>query len=299
MGTPMDIHNAFVAGDLSALRCAVDDPDAIPNGRMPQAIGPCLTYAIYHSPFPFIRELLELGADANGPADDGFTPLIAALGMMRGADGSPARPDALDVVRLLLAHGADPNLRGINDFTPLHMAVGVNSPEAVVALLEAGADPDLPTRIDEHETAEEMAVAAGLPLIAELLRTRGRPPRKRLRSGLFLLLDLPGDGEPVRRQARYAVRTRWRLADGTFVRRDVPDTATNRLEDNGTTLVTEIFMNRGSLMAGVFYGLDGMRIGGTRHLEIAPFLAYGDRGIPGEIPPGATLIAEITVLDAR
>jgi len=41
-----------------------------------------------------------------------------------------------------------------------------------------------------------------------------------------------------------------------------------------------------------------MRVGGTRRLEIAPHLGYGDRGVPGVIPAGALLTAEITILDA-
>jgi FKBP-type peptidyl-prolyl cis-trans isomerase len=41
-----------------------------------------------------------------------------------------------------------------------------------------------------------------------------------------------------------------------------------------------------------------MRIGGTRRLEIAPHLAYGDQGVPDVIPAGAMLIAEITILDS-
>jgi FKBP-type peptidyl-prolyl cis-trans isomerase len=48
----------------------------------------------------------------------------------------------------------------------------------------------------------------------------------------------------------------------------------------------------------LFYGVEGMRAGGTRRLEIAPRLAYGDRGVPGVIPPGAMLTAEITVVEA-
>ena len=36
------IDAAFKAGDLAALRAAVEDPDAVPNGPMPLAIGPCL-----------------------------------------------------------------------------------------------------------------------------------------------------------------------------------------------------------------------------------------------------------------
>ena len=73
------IDDAFVAGDLEALRAAVDDSSVIPNGPMPIAVGSCLVYAIYRSPLSFIRTLLEIGADPNAHADDGFPPLIAAL----------------------------------------------------------------------------------------------------------------------------------------------------------------------------------------------------------------------------
>ena len=79
------IHDAFQQGDLEALRAAVDDPAAIPNGQMPITIGSCLVYAIYHSPLAFIRTLLEIGADPNAPADDGFPPLVN--GLFYGIDG--------------------------------------------------------------------------------------------------------------------------------------------------------------------------------------------------------------------
>lgn len=68
------IDDAFQKGDLDALRTAVEDVTAIPNGHMPDGIGSCLVYAIYHGPLPFIRTLLDLGADPNAPADDGFPP---------------------------------------------------------------------------------------------------------------------------------------------------------------------------------------------------------------------------------
>lgn len=119
---------------------AVEDPAAIPNGRMPDAIGPCLVYAIYCSPLAFIRTLLEIGADPNAPVDDGFPPLIAALTCTRETSGSQRRTDVDDVLRLLLSSGVDPNQRGLNDYTPLHMAVAERNLSAVQILFEAGAD---------------------------------------------------------------------------------------------------------------------------------------------------------------
>jgi FKBP-type peptidyl-prolyl cis-trans isomerase len=70
------------------------------------------------------------------------------------------------------------------------------------------------------------------------------------------------------------------------------------LEDNGETLITNVRIDRRSLIAGLFYGVEGMRVGGTRRLEIAPRLAYGDRGVPGVIPARAMLTAEIKILEA-
>ena len=163
------IDAAFKAGDLEALRAALDDPSVIPNGPMPMAIGPCLTYAIYWSPIAFIRQLLELGADPNHDAGDGFPPLIAAIGKTTPHPGSWARPDVNEVIELLLRHGADPNQRGINDYTALHTAVAHRNLHAVDLLLAAGADPALKTRIDECWTPADMARAAGLTAFVEKL----------------------------------------------------------------------------------------------------------------------------------
>jgi uncharacterized protein len=164
------IDDAFKSGDLDALRAAVDDPAVIPNGLMPDAIGPCLVYAIYHSPLAFIRTLLEIGADPNAPVDDGFPPLIAALCCTRETPGATRRTDVSDIIRLLLSFGTNPNQRGINDYTPLHMAVAERNAEAIRILLDAGADRELRTRIDSYETPLEMANAAGQTDIAALLR---------------------------------------------------------------------------------------------------------------------------------
>lgn len=294
------IDEAFREGDLERLRAAVDDPTTVPNGRMPDGIGACLVYAIYHSPLAFIRTLLELGADPNRPADDGFPPLIAALSCTRDVPGAPRRTDVEEVLRLLLSFGADPNQRGINDYTPLHMAIVMRTLLAVQILLDAGANPELRTRIDECETPLEMANAADLREFAAMLARKGQPIRRRLRSGLTVLVDVPGAGEPVRRQHNYRIRLRLWLNKGESVRWHMPSGPVNvaRLEDDGATLITEVRIDRRSLVNGLFYGVEGMRVGGMRRLEIAPHLGYGDRGVPGVVPPGALLTAEITILAA-
>ena len=163
------IDAAFHAGDLAALKAAVDDPAIVPNGPMPMAIGRCLVYAIYHSPLPFIRTLLEIGADPNGSDNDGFPPLIAALSTARPHPGATTRTDVAEILELLLDFGADANQRGINDYTPLHMAVAERQRTAVEILLSHGADATLRTRIDDCETALEMAQEVGLDDIAALI----------------------------------------------------------------------------------------------------------------------------------
>ena len=121
---------------------------------------------------PYMRVLLELGADPFLPNAEGSTPLMAAagLGTTNPLEEAGTEAEALEAVQVLLDRGADLNTVDNNGQTPMHAAAEGNFPAIVQLLADRGANADIWKRPD---------VEGRTPLyIAEGFR-RGRPQLSR------------------------------------------------------------------------------------------------------------------------
>lgn len=91
---------------------------------------------------------------------------------------------------------------------------------------------------------------------------------------------------------------------------ECPKGATVEVHYKGTLMDGKVFdssYDRGepitfpldNLIQGWQEGIPGMKVGGKRKLTIPYAKAYGERGIPGAIPPKADLVFEIELLGVR
>jgi len=110
----------------------------------------------------------------------------------------------------------------------------------------------------------------------------------RLPSGLYIEDVVAGQGqEAMAGQTAVVHYTGW-LPDGTEF-------------DSSRTRNEPFAFNLGAseVISGWDEGVAGMRVGGRRKLVIPPDLAYGAGGAGGVIPPNATLVFDVELLDVR
>jgi uncharacterized protein len=131
-----------------------------------------------------VELLLEKGANPNVMEWAGYTPLAWVVRDWDYGLDLKGKGTVLKIVKSLLAHGANPNFRldqkkpsltiteiSLQGATPLLLAAEVNNLDVIKALVEAGADPLIPTA--QGTTALMMASGIGTDV------QRARPPEER------------------------------------------------------------------------------------------------------------------------
>jgi FKBP-type peptidyl-prolyl cis-trans isomerase FkpA len=106
-------------------------------------------------------------------------------------------------------------------------------------------------------------------------------------SGLIYEDVTPGTGDEAKAGQRVSVHYTGWLTDGTKF-----DSSKDRNDPFAFPL------GAGHVIKGWDEGVQGMKVGGVRKLTIPPHLGYGARGAGGVIPPNATLVFEVELLQA-
>jgi len=110
---------------------------------------------------------------------------------------------------------------------------------------------------------------------------------QRTSSGLYILDVQQGSGDAVQTGNTAVVHYTGYLPDGT------------EFDSSRDREPFEVNVGAGRVIDGWEEGLVGMQPGGQRRLVIPSHLAYGPRGAGGVIPPNATLVFDIELLEVR
>jgi peptidylprolyl isomerase len=111
-------------------------------------------------------------------------------------------------------------------------------------------------------------------------------------SGLKIIDTQPGTGaSPKTGQTCVMHYTGWLYEDGTKGKKF--DSSVDRNEPFAFKIGV------GQVIRGWDEGVSTMKVGGKRTLIIPPELGYGARGAGGVIPPNATLIFDVELLDIK
>lgn len=134
-------------------------------------------------------------------------------------------------------------------------------------------------------TAQAPSTPTPSPQVATESSQSSGTSSKTLDGGLVVEDLIVGNGDEVKTGDTVSMHYRGTLENGEKF-----DSSYDR------NMPFETMIGVGQVIKGWDKGVPGMKIGGKRKLTIPGDLAYGPRGVPGTIPPNATLIFEVELL---
>ncbi|MFQ5670937.1 MAG: FKBP-type peptidyl-prolyl cis-trans isomerase [Acidobacteriota bacterium] len=171
------------------------------------------------------------------------------------------------------------------------------SPEEVAMIQEGlgdgllGQDPQVP--LDEYRTKIDQMLKSRLADAAVREKEAGKAFLAQegsatgavtTETGLIYTEMEPGDGENPAATDTVKVEYVGSLRDGTLF---------DRSDAHGGPVA----FNLGNVVPCFRQGITRMKVGGRSKLVCPPELAYGDRGIPPNIPAGATLVFQVDLVE--
>ncbi len=167
------------------------------------------------------------------------------------------------------------------------LTAGCDQPKAVAsgdaATMNKTEPAAAPTTADGKPVAGPPAPPADSP--SEIAKMG--PTTKKLESGLEIEDLKVGSGDEAKTGTTVKVHYTGWLTDGKKF-----DSSVDRNEPFEFSLP-------GQVIQGWNDGVPGMKVGGKRKLTIPPNLGYGAQGAGGVIPPNATLVFEVDLLEVK